>query len=144
MKAKIAFFSEKKDNLTKFLRFFIDYRINEMPTLTWQCWEKIHRSLFSLLSVWFIKSLFLVLKGLVCTFKGYCALESMHIHGLRTPFIFGQTISTHFGAVVPCPCFLLCNHYFYKKLSLSIHISNLELEFEFGSRRIRDLAFVCP
>ena len=34
MKAKIAFFSEKKDNLTKFLRFFIDYRINEMPTLT--------------------------------------------------------------------------------------------------------------
>ena len=41
--------------------------------------------------------------------------------------IFGQTISTHFGTVSPC-------HYFYKKLSLYIHIPNiyLGLGFEFG------------
>ena len=30
-------------------------------------------------------------------------------------------ISTHFGTVT-CPCFPLINHYFYKKLSLYIHI----------------------
>ena len=38
--------------------------------------------------------------------------------------------------ISPCPCFLLFNHYFYKKLSLYIHISNIYLglgfEFEFG------------
>ena len=47
---------------------------------------------------------------------------------------------------VPCPCFPLLNHCFYKKLSLYIHIQNiyLELGFEFGSQRIRDLAFMCP
>ena len=38
---------------------------------------------------------------------------------------------------VPCPCFSLINHYFYKKLSLYIQIPNiylglLELGFEFG------------
>ena len=46
---------------------------------------------------------------------------------------------------VPCPCFPLFNHYFYKKLSLYVHIPNiyLGLGFEFGPRRIRDLAFVC-
>ena len=40
--------------------------------------------------------------------------------------IFDQTISTHFGTVspVPCPCFPSFNHYFYKKLSLYIHIPN--------------------
>ena len=78
--------------------------------------------------------------------------------GLATQF--GQI---HFGAFevfsadlsapilvlwVPCPCFPLFNHYFYKKLSLYIHIPNiylgLEFEFEFGLQRIRDLAFVCP
>ena len=47
---------------------------------------------------------------------------------------------------VPCPCFPLINHYFYKKLSLYIHIPNiyLGLRFEFGPQRIRDLAIVCP
>ena len=36
---------------------------------------------------------------------------------------------------VPCPCFLLINHYFYKKLSLYIQITNIELGLE--------LDFVC-
>ena len=47
----------------------------------------------------------------------------------------------HFGTVSS-----LFNHYFYKKLSLYIHIPNIYLEscFEFGPQRIRDLAFVCP
>ena len=49
---------------------------------------------------------------------------------------------------VPCPCFPLINHYFYKKLSLYIQIPNIYLglgfEFEFGPQRIRDLAFMCP
>ena len=31
--------------------------------------------------------------------------------------VSGQTLSTHF-LKVPCPCFPLFNHYFYKKLSL--------------------------
>ena len=47
---------------------------------------------------------------------------------------------------VPCPCFPLFHHYFYKKLSLYIHIPNiyLGLGFEFGLQRIWDLAFVGP
>ena len=47
---------------------------------------------------------------------------------------------------VPCPCFPLFHHHFYKKLSLYIYIANiyLGLGFEFGPNRIRDLAFVCP
>ena len=47
---------------------------------------------------------------------------------------------------VPCPCFPLFNHYFYKKLSLYIQIPNiyLGLGFEFGPQRIRNLAIVCP
>ena len=47
---------------------------------------------------------------------------------------------------VPCPCFPLFNHYFYKKLSLYINIHNiyLGLRFELGPQRIRNLAFVCP
>ena len=46
---------------------------------------------------------------------------------------------------VPYPCFPLFNYYFYKKLSLYMHIPNiyLELGFEFGPKRIRDLSFVC-
>jgi hypothetical protein len=46
---------------------------------------------------------------------------------------------------VPCPCFQLINHYFYKKLSLYIQIPNicLGLGFEFGPQKIRDLASVC-
>ena len=40
---------------------------------------------------------------------------------------------------VPCPCFPLFNHYFYKKLSLYIHIPNIYLGFEFGP--IRDSVF---
>ena len=41
---------------------------------------------------------------------------------------------------VPCPCFPLFSHYFYKKLSLYIHMPNvyLGLGFEFGPQRIRD------
>ena len=48
-------------------------------------------------------------------------------------------INTYFG-----PCFPLFNHYFYKKLYLYIHISNvyLGLGFEFWPQRIRDLAVV--
>ena len=46
-----------------------------------------------------------------------------------------------------CLCFPLSNHYFYKKLSIYIHIPNIYLglgfEFEFGPQRIKDLAFVC-
>ena len=45
---------------------------------------------------------------------------------------------------VPCPCFPLIKHYFYKKLSLCkvyIHIPNIYLglgfEFEFGLKRVR-------
>ena len=41
----------------------------------------------------------------------------------------------------PCPCFLLFNHYFFKKLCFHIHLG---LRFEFGPQRIRDLAFGCP
>ena len=50
--------------------------------------------------------------------------------------IFSRIISNHFG-------FPLFNHYFYKKLSLYIHITKYLLGFEFGPQRIRDLAFVC-
>ena len=59
--------------------------------------------------------------------------------------IFGRTISTQ-AIFVQCPCFPLFNHYFYKKLSLYIHIPNiyLGLGLEFGPQRIRDLAFMCP
>ena len=47
---------------------------------------------------------------------------------------------------VPCPCFPLINHYFYKKISLYIQMPNnyLALGLEFGPQRIRDLAIVCP
>ena len=100
-------------------------------------------------------------------------LRSCVHHGLRTPneaFFhwnselmglsrqIGEINSRAFGVFsaklslpilvqwVPCPCFPLFNHYFYKKLSLYIHIPNiyLGLGFEFGPQRIRDLAFVCP
>ena len=42
----------------------------------------------------------------------------------------------------PLSMFLLFNHYFYKKLSLYIHIPNIYfgLGFEFGPQRIWDLA----
>ena len=60
--------------------------------------------------------------------------------------IFCQTIRTHFDTVSPLSMFPLFNHYFYKNLSLYIHIPNvyLGLGFEFGPQRIRYLAFVCP
>jgi hypothetical protein len=46
---------------------------------------------------------------------------------------------------VPCLCFPLFKHHFYKKLSLYIHIPyGMGMGFEFGPQRIRDLAFVCP
>ena len=46
----------------------------------------------------------------------------------------------------PCPCFPLINYYFYKELSLYIRIPNIHLElgFEIGPQRIRNLAIVCP
>ena len=62
--------------------------------------------------------------------------------------IFSQTISTYFGTVSSLSyiCFPLFIHYFYKSLSLYIHIPNIYLglgfEFEFGPQRIRNLAFV--
>ena len=85
-------------------------------------------------------------------------------HGLPTPnetffhwnpelLGLGRQIGQIFGvflaklsAPILVQCFPLFNHYFYKKLSLYIHISNiyLELGFEFGQPIIRDLAFVCP
>jgi hypothetical protein len=45
---------------------------------------------------------------------------------------------------VPCPCFLLINHYFYNILSLYMQIPNvyLGLGFEFGPHRISDLAIM--
>ena len=45
---------------------------------------------------------------------------------------------------VPCPCFPLINHYFYKKLSIYTQIPNifLGLGFEFEHQRIRDIAIV--
>ena len=49
---------------------------------------------------------------------------------------------------VLCPCFPLFNHYlyFYKKLSLYIHIPNIYLgfEFEFFPQGIRDLTSMYP
>ena len=55
--------------------------------------------------------------------------------------ILGQTIITHFGIVSLLFIFplLMYNDYFYKKLSLYIHIQNifLGLGFELGSQRIR-------
>jgi hypothetical protein len=51
-----------------------------------------------------------------------------------------------YSEFLDCPYFPIFNHYFYKKLSLYIHIPNiyLGLEFEFGPQRIRDFSFVCP
>ena len=53
--------------------------------------------------------------------------------------------SVKLSAPILVQCFPLFKHYFYKKLSLYIHIPNiyLGLEFEFGLQRIWDLAFVC-
>ena len=82
-------------------------------------------------------------------------------HGLRTPneafFIEIQNVDRQIGQVnsgafgvfsaelsahilvqwVLCQCFLLFNHYFYKKLSLYIHIPNVYLGFgfEFGQQK---------
>ena len=107
----------------------------------------------------------------VITTNRHC-MHFGYLHGLRTPRessfrksqtfglgqtnwadkfwgiwgIFGQTISTHFDTLksfVHVYCFPLFNHYFYKKLSLHIHIPNIYL-FEFGPQRIRYLVFVCP
>ena len=61
--------------------------------------------------------------------------------------IFGRFISTHFGIVSPLSMFFINQPLFLqKKLSLSIQIPNiyLGLGFEFGPKRIRDLAIVCP
>jgi hypothetical protein len=60
--------------------------------------------------------------------------------------IFGQTISTHFGTVSFLSMFSIIQPLFSQKLSLYINIPNINLGlgFEFGPKRIRDLAFVCP
>ena len=107
------------------------------------------------------------------TFNYLSIIENRHNHGLWTPneaffhwnynfwWLSRQFGQIHFGAFgvfsadlsapilvlwVPCPCFPLINHYFYKKPSLYIFIQNiyLVLGFEFGPQRIRDLAMVCP
>jgi hypothetical protein len=98
-------------------------------------------------------------------------------HGLRTPNeaffhrnskLLGlgrQIVQMNFGAFgvfsadlsaptlvlwVPCSCFPLINQYFYKKLSLYIHIPNIyvglgfEFEFEFEPQRIKDFVIVFP
>jgi hypothetical protein len=49
--------------------------------------------------------------------------------------------------VSPLSIFFITHPYFYKKLSLYIHIKNIYLglgRFEFGQQRIRDLATVRP
>ena len=77
------------------------------------------------------------------------------LHGLRTPneafFHRNPKFLANLSAPilvlwVPCPCFPLIIHYFYKKLSLYIQIPNiyLGLGFELGPQRIGDLAIVCP
>ena len=60
--------------------------------------------------------------------------------------IFGQTNQHYFWYSDFLVYFLLLfSYYFYKKLSLCIHIENFNfgLGFEFGPQRTRDLAFVC-
>ena len=60
--------------------------------------------------------------------------------------VFGQTISTHFGAASPLSMYSIIQSLFLQKLSLYIHNAkiHLGLGFEFGLQRIRDLAFVFP
>ena len=43
---------------------------------------------------------------------------------------------------VPCPCFLLINHYFYLRLSLYIQILNIYLGLEFEPQRVSHLVSV--
>ena len=84
-------------------------------------------------------------------------------HGIRTPneaffhrnpklLGFGRQIGLiNFGAFVvfsaklsapilvqwvPCPCFPLFNHYFYKKISLYIHIPNIYLGLNLGRKEL--------
>jgi hypothetical protein len=59
---------------------------------------------------------------------------------------FNQFTSTHFGTVSPLSMFSVNQPLFLQKLSLFIKIPNiyLQLGFEFGMQRIRDLAIVCP
>ena len=48
---------------------------------------------------------------------------------------------------VPCPCFPLINHHFYKMISLYIQYQIVIRDcvvFQFESQRIMDLAIVCP
>ena len=59
--------------------------------------------------------------------------------------IFSQTISTHFVTVSPLSMFFIIQQFFLQKnLSLYIHIPNIDLGFEFGLERIRNLSFMCP
>ena len=60
--------------------------------------------------------------------------------------IFGRTISPHFGVVSPLSMCSIVQPLSLKNLSLYICIPNIHLGlgFEFGPKRIRDLAFVCP
>ena len=62
--------------------------------------------------------------------------------------IFGRTIGTHFGTVSPLAMFSIIQPLFLQKTKpsyLYIRIPNIYfgLGFEFGSQRIRNLAFVC-
>ena len=61
--------------------------------------------------------------------------------------IFGRTITTHFGTVSPWFMFLIIQPIFLKKkafISTPQICMYLRLELEFGSQRIRDLAYLCP
>ena len=64
--------------------------------------------------------------------------------------VFGQTKklnnSTHFGTVSPLSMFSIIQPLFLQKTkTLYPHPKHLfGMGFEFGSQRIRDLAFVCP
>ena len=60
--------------------------------------------------------------------------------------IFHQIISTHFGTVILLSMFSIIQPLFLQKLSLYIQIPNINLGlgFEFGPKRIMDLAIVCP
>ena len=62
--------------------------------------------------------------------------------GQINSWAFGVFLAKLSAPILVSPCFPLFNHYFYKKLSLYIHIPNIYLGF--GLQRIRHLAFVCP
>jgi hypothetical protein len=95
----------------------------------------------------FMKSLFLpcTLQGRNLDIFSFIFLEKRWLHKFilkftdlyQHPFWYCESLVYvfHYSSI-----------FFYKNLSLYIHIPNVYLgfEFEFGQQRIRDLAFVCP